>query len=341
MAEDLKKTRLVSELLQQTSSLAVVRNFLKEKGLTYSAGSWEDMLSKRILPAIENHQLTNDDLVELLRSVEECGHQHVFLYVCSKAKAAELLNRERVEQAVHRVGLEDLLVAPKVLDQPPEPQIVDVRLEAAEIELNLTIKQVELRKSQTFVGTEQHGNQIHKLYELVEERAVNLARLHRDGLLEIRIASLANSTKYEAALRAFWRDIGFLLPMDEFTELSLSTVKERFWTERADLIDLIRYSDSTLRDEAGNVLRAATGSDAGDLGANLVVGQSLDHLLEKDENAYCDGANIWFKKADSLSTDTHVLLGGEANEFALPAHCSEEDYKYVLSKLRSFNKRVP
>jgi hypothetical protein len=319
--------------------LAVVRNFLKGKGLTYSAGSWEDIVTKRIFPAIENHQLANDDLIELLRSVEECGHQHVFLYSCPRAKAAELLSRPRVENSIRKAGLDDLLVAPKVLDQPREPQIVDVRLEAAEVELNLTIKQVELRKSYTFTGTEQHGSQIHKLYDLVEERAVNLARFHRDGLLEIRIASLANSTKYENALRAFWADIGFLLPIDEFSELSLAIVKERLWTERADLGDLIRHSDSTIRDEEGNILRAATGSDRAGLG--VAVGQSLDHLLETDENAYCDGANIWFKKSDSLSTDTHVLLGGESNEFALPAHCSEEDYKYVLSKLRSFNKRVP
>ena len=72
----------------------------------------------------------------------------------------------------------------------------------------------------------------------------------------------------------------------------------------------------------------------------MAVGQSLDYLLKEDKNSYCAGANLWFKKASGLSSDSHVLLTGESNEFALPANCSEEDYKYVLNQLRYFNQRV-
>lgn len=340
MTEDLEQTKLVVDLLRQTSSLSVVSEFLKAKGLTYSAGSWEDMLNKRIIPAIDNFQISNDDLIALLRSVEECGHQHVFLFACSKDKAIELLNRTRISRIIKSMGLEDLLEAPKVLDQPINPQIVDVRWEAASVDLSLSVKEIELRRFEKLTGTEQHGTKIHKIYEIVEERAVNVAKLHRDGLLEIRIGSLANSTKYEKDIRRFWTKLNALLPLKEFSELSLSIVKERFWAERDSLGNLIRYSDSTIRDEAGNVLRAATGSDKADLSTNLAVGQSLDHLLKKDKNSYCSGANIWFKKSNKLSVDTHVYLSGEANEFALPAHCIEEDYKYVLNQLRSYNRRV-
>lgn len=57
-----------------------------------------------------------------------------------------------------------------------------------------------------------------------------------------------------------------------------------------------------------------------------------------DQNAYCDDANVWFKKSDALSQKTHVMLSGENNEFALPANCTKGDYEYVLGQIQLFNR---
>lgn len=340
VTNNIQESKLIVELLRQTTSLQIVKDFLKSKDLSFSSSSWEEILDKRILPAIAENRITNDELIALLQSVEECGHQHVFLYTCPKEKAIELMDRSRIVSILKSIKLEDLLTKPRVLDQPANPQIVDVRWQSESVDYNMTIKEVELRKFQTFLGTEQHDNKIHKIYGLQEERAVNVAKLHRDGLLEIRIASLANSTKYEADVRRFRNHLSAILPLNEFKELSLSTVKQRLWNERSSLRDLIRYSDTTIRDEAGNILKAATGADDADLNTSTIVGESLDHLLEKDESSYCAGANLWFKRNNQLTSDTHALLNGELNEFALPANCTEKDYNYVLTQLRLFNKRV-
>lgn len=337
---DLEKTRRIVSLLNETTSLAVISDFLKAKGLKHSASSWDDMLNKRIIPAVESYAVTNADLVQLLRSAEECGRQHVFLYTCPSATAVDLINRQRVEAATRRLGIESLLTEPLVLVQPPQPQLVDVRWETADVDLALVIKEVELRTYTKFFGTEQHGDRFHKVYGPVHERAVNMARLHRSGLLEIRISSHTNTSKYENDVFRFFNAISALIPSEPFRELSLSTAKDRLWTERSTLRDLVRYSDSTLRDEQGNILRAATGSEEGDLVANAAVANSLDYLLTNDENSYCDGANFWFKKGGARPNDIHVVLAGEPNEFALPSNCSAEDYMYVLDQLRFFNQRV-
>jgi len=340
VAEDLSKTKLIVSLLHQTSSLPVVSEFLKEKGLTHSAGSWDVLLNKRIIPAISNHQISNDDLITLLSSAEECGHQHIFLYKCPKDTAIEIMARDRITGALKKMALQDLLTTPKVLEQPSDPQIVDVRWETAKTDLSLTIKEVSSRKYRRHLDTEQHDGKIYEVYGIVEERAVNVAKIHRNGLLEIRIASISNSNKYDSEVHRFRGHIKSLIPIDSFSELSLSVAKDRLWTERATLQKLIRYSDSTIRDEAGNALRAVTGSIQSDLSANPAVGNSLDYLLEQDENSYCEGANIWFNKSSELSADIHVLLTGDLNEFALPANCTEGDYNYVLHQLRQFNHRV-
>lgn len=341
MISELAQTQKIVDLLRQTTSLPIVSEFLKAKNLTYSAGSWDDMLAKRIVPAIESGSLSNADLIVLLRSAEEHGHQHVFLYSCVEAKAIELIDRARITPILQAQGLDHLLDSPEVLGEPVEPKIVDVRWESALVDLSLTIKQIELRTYTRYVGIEEHGERFHKVYEHVRQRAVNVAKLHRSGLLEIRIASLENSSKYEANILRFLKTIELMIPSIDFSELSLSIAKNRIWAERATLAPLIKYNNSTIRDLAGNVLRAATGSDDSDLGENHAVSESLDYLLANDKNAYCDGTNISFRKNADLSTESRVLLAGEVNEFALTANCNEEDYDYVLNKIRSFNKAVP
>lgn len=340
MPLDLRKTELIVLLLQQITSLHVVSEFLKSKGERHSAGSWDDMLKKRIIPSVESHAVTNSELIELLRLVEECGRQHIFLFACPVETAIELLDRERISSVLRSIGLDHLLIEPIVLDQPEEPTIVDVRWDTATVDLSVTVKEIEQRKYQKFSGTETHGTTIHKLYDLVKERAVNVAKLHRTGLFEIRISSHSNTNRYAEDINRFWNKVSEIFPVRHFSELSLSVAKDRLWAERATLGNMIRYSDSTLRDEQGNVLRAATGSDSGDLVSNTAVAQSLDYLLAHDSSAYCDGANFWFKERPGLSSETRVLLAGDNHEFALPSNCNAEDYKYVLDQLRSFNQPV-
>lgn len=326
----------ILRLLEETTSLGVVTEFLKAKKLTHSASSWDDMKNKRLLPAIASHLVSEQELIELLRSAEECGRQHVFLFHCSKDTAATLMERSRVTNALTRQNLQDLLTQARVLDQPSEPTIADVRWVVAGIDTELIVKIIETRVSQRFVGETRLGNQISRNYEEILERSVNVVRLHRNGLLEIRLGSHSNSTRYASDLMLMWRRIDFLLSESDFTPISLLRAKNKLWTDRATLSRIIRFSDHTLVNDNGNTIRAATGTDNCDLLSDDGVVESLEVFLDHD--AYCDSSNIWFKTAlPGPSKEIHVLLSGELNEFAVPAHCSPTDYQYVLDQLRLLN----
>lgn len=338
MADDLALTNRIIDLLSDATSLNVVSEFLKKKSLTFSAGSWNDMREKRLLPAISNNQITNLELIDLLRGAEESGNQHIFLYQCSKEVAQNLMERARVSAILRSKGLERLLDRPDVLGKPASPQIVDVRWTSARVDLSLTIKQIELRIRRKFLRDEVDGEFFRKIYTNEEQRAVNLARLHRDGLLEIRIKSHVNSSKYDGDVFKFRRELAAFLPINEFREVSLTTAKDTLWRERLALRDMIRYTDATVKNAAGNSLRAVTGSDVADLSDDDSIGSSVDRVMSVDSSAYCEDANLYFRKVDGLSGDVHVLLDGEVNEFALPANCTEEEYNYVLGKIRFFNR---
>jgi hypothetical protein len=57
--------------METVTSLSVVGEFLKSKELHHSAGSWQDLLDKRIIPALRAQQITLKELNQLLAEVEE------------------------------------------------------------------------------------------------------------------------------------------------------------------------------------------------------------------------------------------------------------------------------
>ncbi len=69
--------KLIVSLLEQTTTLSIVQKFLKKNQLAYS-GTWEEVYSKRILPAVLDGKIQTKTLVDFLSEVEEFGNHHVF-----------------------------------------------------------------------------------------------------------------------------------------------------------------------------------------------------------------------------------------------------------------------
>ena len=295
------------------------------------------MREKRLLPYLAAGNLSLSDLVNLLTSAEECGNQHIFLYTCSPADAIHMMDRARTVATMNRQNLGHLLAGPDVQAMPATPTIVDVRWETAAVDLSMTIKEVAVHTKPKLLRERTRSNMIFKVYENVAVRGVNVAKLHRSGLFEIRLQRRDNTTKYDGDLVRFVRQINEYFPFARFTETSLTKAKDTLWAQRGALVDLIRYTDASMIDEAGNTVRAATGSDKHDL-SQSAAGKSIDYLLDEDKNAYCAESNLWFVKSDHLGSPIHVLLNGDGNEFALTAKCSAGDYEYVLNQIRHFNR---
>lgn len=329
-------TQRVFDLLEQTTSLRVVSEYLRGKGLHHSAGNWADMREKRLLKYLDSGEITVAGLIDLLRSVEECGGQHIFLFQTTPERALLAMDRARVADVLQRRGLERLLVEADILLQPQAPQIVDVRWESANVDLAFIVKEVELRTHRKYLGDEIEGDRFYRVYTNEQQRAVNVAKLHRTGLLEIRIASHRGS-KYQADVDRFLVHLGEILPLAGFAEVALDAAKNKLLAERKADSRIVRYTNATMCDGDGNLMQAITKTDGGDLAQAKAIGKGLDALLESDEDAYCSDSNLWFIQRDELSADIHVLLDGEVNEFVIPAHCSAQDYNYVLNTIRRFN----
>src|SRR5438552_153875 len=116
-----EKARLVTELLSRATSLGVVSEFLKARGLHHSAGSWDEMRDKRIIPAIGRQKLTIDDLTKLLSEVEEFGRNHTFLYQGKQGDIKKLFDEDYISRVSRRLGHPQVLNGSALVDLPDDP----------------------------------------------------------------------------------------------------------------------------------------------------------------------------------------------------------------------------
>ncbi|MBW7568946.1 hypothetical protein KIF53_20040 [Chromobacterium subtsugae] len=340
------KLEVLLKLLEQNTSLEVVSNYLKHKKLTFSAPSWEQMIEKRIKPALEKHELTEDDLIKLLRDAEECGHQHVQLWTVDASVAKKLIDQQFVHSRLTAIGKGHLIDSPDVLDLPSIPTLTDVRwVISGEAGTALVLKVTETRYVRKVLRERQRGNIVAVFYSVLPKRTVNVAKLNSDGVLELRIASHTNSTAYrKSVVQLLLLLQPFLLESDKiafdkiYNKLDLGVIKGRLWSEKEKLSDVVRSSDLSMRNDNGNVMKASTGKESASLSNDSGVLSSINSFMEHD--GYCDSSNFWFVRRENElvpTKDIHVQLTGEINEFILTARCTPGDYNYVLRQIRLLN----
>jgi hypothetical protein len=343
-----EELKLLFKLLKENATLGEVSQFLKGRGLHYSAGSWEYLFENRLVSAVESGKLTREDLIDLLRLSEEHGKQHIFLYKCTRAEAAALQDAPRVNALLTTMALSGVKAKPRILDQPRHLTVTDVRWEGEPGQQSFVFKVVKQRKHTEFVGEFEQDGFLVRRYRQTTIRAVNLFKLSPEGMLELRIFSHTNSSDYRSDALEMWQVVGEILPRAQFTEFSIADAKTTLWAQRSSIKDIVSFSDSRLTNSKGTRLLAATATEEVSLYDDDGATESIEVFLR--HNAHCESLNIWWlaprtENGDVDSTklpsrDTHMMLPRSVNEFALPSKCTEDDYEYAFSQLRKFNVKA-
>jgi len=326
----------IAELLRYSTSKKIIEEFLRGKSLAFSNKGWDDLIANRLLKYVDENLISENDLLGLLSSVEEVGRQHVFLYRCDPDIAIKLLDKERVHGEVAKIGMTALLVQPLALDTPDSPTLVDIRLQEAEVPLSLTVKEVYSHEAVKLSQTQKTENRMVKTFEIVRTRAVNVAKLHRDGLLEIRLASVSEQS-YKEQRDRFEKHLGDLIPIHQFGKVDFTIAKEKLSDRKSDLSEKVRFADTILKNANGTTVKVMTGSRDDDLAQDKGAVAGEDAFLAHHDG-YPDGHNFFLKAVPGvLSKDILILLSGESHEFGVIANCEEPEYNYVLRELTSLN----
>lgn len=234
------------------------------------------------------------------------------------------------------------MTTPLDLELPEAATIVDIRIlhpDHNKTPVSLTIKIVETRITKTFDSEliDHAKGVITKKWKFAKKRAVNIATLDHTGLLELRIASQDNQTKYTNLVKELLIKIRKFIPHDGFNMISLNYAKSRILTDRILLADEIRYSNSTARNDLGAVMQISSSSQEDNLSSDDGSMAALDSFLASD--GHVTGTNVYVKIPDTKpQRELHLLISGEVNEFAVPVACSAGEYSYVRGKVIALNK---
>jgi hypothetical protein len=327
--------KLIVSLLRDTTTLDAVQQFLKLKGLA-SSGTWDDIYAIRILPAVIDGSLTTQELISFLGEVEEYGNQHIFLYQCDDETTSLLMDKNNLEKEIIKNGFNDQYTNPQTLLQPNDPEVSEVRFEESDDNKKLIFKIRETRVFYVEDKTKEHtlaDGSLVKQFIQERRRFVTIICLHSNGSLEIRIP--ARSGDYKTIVTRMIKLIK-IIPFSKLENISLSKAKANIWKMRDKLKNIIRFSNTFLRNTKGLKVTYSTGSKHDDIASDEGGVSSQQSFLDHDgEN---EGSNVWFIKSKPYPTeDIHVNLNGELNEFSIRAYCCKTDYNHVLEQLNKFN----
>ncbi|WP_260703424.1 hypothetical protein [Edaphobacter flagellatus] len=329
------------KLLRENTSISVVSKYLRYNDLASSAGSWEALINNRIRPALKAGHLDRNDIVKLLRNVEEHGQQHILLYKLPQHVAQQLMNEERVKAALNKYDLVALFENPKIVDLPNGQILVDVRIYKGNRQRELVIKSVDGRVYRRLLSRKTEGNYETLVYENYRQRAVNIMRVLEDGSVEVRIQSHRRVIDYAQEADTL---IEMCIPLVQKLQLQsvpVLTAKMYFAKKPSELRGRVRFGNGKFMNRKGGGMTISTGHEQQDLYDDEGAVEGTAAYMKRNDG-YCEEASIYWKPKveNSLpSTELHTFFAGAVNEFALTGQCDAADYEYVLEQIKKANRK--
>jgi hypothetical protein len=337
--------KVLFELLRLQATLDQVSNFLKEKGLEHSAPSWEEMINRRLKPYLHDKSLRAEDLLLLLREVEEHGSQHVLLYRLGRKESfGNLFNENELEKRlVGAVGWPKVGEA-SFVNLPEKPTIVEVRRDKKGQHTSIIVKFVEKRIHTRRKGTEQDKGDLIVRYSQEIYRAVNVVRISEDGVAEVRVFSHKEAVSYEGEAFGLLQRLAPLVPIAKWESLPLNKLRNNLLDpkKRNEMKKHFKLRHTQQRDENGNRLQAAVGTLSSDIyEAQGLIG-SLDLFGQAKNASHCDRAAVYLQPARSNEREIAVVLhgdtNGQPNEFSIGSRVNQHEYEHILGSIIKYNE---
>lgn len=332
--------------MDDVSSLQVASRLLKDRGVRYSAPTWALLKTDRLEPALESKALTRDDVRDMLQDMEGHGKAHVLLFRPTVGvRVNHLLKRARVCAALDRLGLTETLDAPPPPKAPVSTKVTHVGFEA---DGALVVKALETKESFSQVDDfKLPGGREVRLAQRARARRVKLARLHTNGLLEVRLGSTRldpnerNDHTYSAEAHSFLKLIGGLIPPGDFDLAPLDTFKSMLWTRsRRGLEERILVLSQDMASDRGNVMALRAGSRAMDASQDDTLRIASQAFLQQKGSSMAQAKILWVAQGepDLPRVDITVRMTSEAHEFYTSKATCKTDYERVFLDIRRLGK---
>ncbi|MCC6008288.1 MAG: hypothetical protein JJU40_11475 [Rhodobacteraceae bacterium] len=328
------------EVLENQATLDAVRVFLRSKKLPHSASSWKKMIEERVEPALSSGAITRDDLIGIIREAEEHGNKHVRLFHFGADYLDDLRGVMTLE-AVSAWAKDKGFPSPGEYvfsAYPTNPVVTEVRVGDGEDAYALVVKiaRTEYRRKRG-VLTVVDGQEVY-LAPRVPFRAVDVLKIHQNGLVEVRLNPRTEPPiSYSGTANSVLSQVKGLVEVDLIGELSLSTAKNSFSDLRKEreVFENFELYETQHKNDRGDRIQSSSQVEQGGILTSSVMTKVIRQFTVDDPEAYCEKVRVSYNYGKAKRIN--AILSEDTNEIIFTAGLSREEYDEVLGAIVKVN----
>jgi hypothetical protein len=341
-AQDDEKQLLIEFCLSKKKEF--LAHFLKQRGLPFSGT--REILRERLNEYLSNGELTIEELTYFLNRVEGWGNQHIYVYQAPGGSLSKWRTIAQAKKALAEVDLEDLLNAPKPLIMPEKPELSTVQLENDRLRFVWIERKIWYQRSE---DDDQFPNDelVLRAYKINIERRITSFEI---DLLEGN-AHLALPNISKSAVEIDSTTGGGKKKKDHYQVL-----REQFESYLEPLIGISTYKRVRLSKAITKLEKSTEVKSREDGFETLQGGQILftspdvnsDTKLDSSMNSVKAaipgdvkgtlGSYYWQPSPGGLTRVLFVKVTAPENSVAFRVQCTEDEVRYVLSRIRKLCK---
>lgn len=332
--------------MEEASAIDIAEQILKREGLHHTATTWKDFKEKRLAEALSSPKFGRAGILNMLGEMEENGRQHILFFRLKKehqGRLSTLLRPKRVHDQLREKDLEKLLDSVPDPNTPAKPKLVHVRFE----DEALIFKAIEAKLSVVAVETVPLADGRELRFNLRRaRRRIKMARLHPDGLLEVRLGVVTDAggdrlEGYRREAEEFLDAHRWLIERSMFVEVPLTDLKDALVEADDPLIAVPAQGIKT--DKGGSVtVRASPG---GGVAADHGCMASLRAGRDAPGSTYGRSVVEFFRKSEKQheggSTRVPavvIVISGAPHELYTRRNATRADLNDVLRKIKRLGK---
>jgi len=336
-ADQLKK---LFEVLENQTTLENVRDMLRSKGLSHSAPSWHAMFEKRLQPGLRDGSIQVEEIVQIISDTEEHGHKHILFFQYDKDKLddlAHLFDNSHVAKWVKEKKFPEK--GDYVFEAyPDKPTVTEVRIGDGDNTDAFVVKIAQTLHRKKPGELLELGGRTVWVSEQVPYRAVDVLKVHSNGLIEIRVHTRSNSISYPGAAMAVLNVAHGFFNTVAIPELSLTSVKAYLSDpkNRPKLSKRFEVYEADFKNDQGDRMQSSSLQDRGGIFSSNVMPEVIGQFSSGEHDPYCERVRVSYKMGDVKKIN--IILTENANEIITTSNLSRDDYDEVLGALLKFQE---
>lgn len=307
-----------------------IQEFLKQYSI--STKGKKEQLRNAVVKAVRDGEISNEDIIGFLDSLEGWGNQHIYLFSSPANVMTKWKSKASAKKLVKDAGFEDLFNCRRPLVLPDEPTLASVEWTKKRVRFVWIDRREWYERIEEEDEESKDGEILYKAYRHQITRGVtsfdwNLV----SGDAALMIQTLPRGENYDDVRKAFEAELAAFIDLNEFTRCRITKAIKKLESSKEALNRKIELLTRTKA-----------------IAAYTSKGRKTDAYEDEDlkksrkalgERTTSKSGNFYFQPtAKGLDRAIHVKLYTADQRVGLFGECTESEVQYVLSRVRQHIK---